>query len=238
MRFQYTINHVPGKTLYTADALSRTPLQETSDTGDCTSTNEIEQFVQVVTAALPANQDRLDSYRKAQAEDSICSKLIEYYISGWPVRNKLSRDLKDYGDFVTLGGTLLLYQSRIVVPASMRQITLEKIYQGHQGTQQCRMCFLFSLVAREMENFVQSCPVCQKTTPPTREPLITTPLPSYPWERIAGDLIELKGSVYQLVVDYYSRSVEVQKLNSTISTSVITLEIFVWEIWYPSRIYN
>ena len=114
------------------------------------------------------------------------------------MRNKLSRDLKDYWRFrgeLTLSGTLLLYQSRIVVPASMRQITLEKIYQGHQGTQQCRMCFLFSLVAREMENFVQSCPVCQKTTPPTREPLITTPLPNYPWERIAGDLFELKGSV-------------------------------------------
>ena len=92
MRFQYTINHVPGKTLYTADALSRTPLQETSDAGGCTSPDEIEQFVQAVTAALPANQDSLDSYRKAQAEDSICSKLIEYCTSGWPVRNKLSRD--------------------------------------------------------------------------------------------------------------------------------------------------
>ena len=73
-----------------------------------------------------------------------------------------------------------------------------------------------------MENFVQSCPVCQKTTPPNREPLITTPLPSYPWECIAADLFELKGSVYLLVVDYYSRFVEVQKLNSTTSTSVIT----------------
>ena len=77
-------------------------------------------------------------------------------------------------------------------------------------------------VSREMENFVQSCPVCQKTTPPNREPLITTPLPSYPWERIAADLFELKGSMYLLVVDYYSRFVEVQKLNSTTSTSVIT----------------
>ena len=160
MRFQYTINHVPEKTLYTVDALSRTPPQETSDAGNCTSTDEIEQFVQAVTAALPENQDRLDSYRKAP----ICSNLIEYCTSGWPARNKLSRDLKDYWRFrgeLTLSSTLLLYQ---VVPASTRQMTLEKIHHGHQGIQRCRMHVSSSVwwpgVAREMENFVQSCPAC------------------------------------------------------------------------------
>ena len=69
---------------------------------------------------------------------------------------------------------------------------------------------------------VQSCPVCQKTTTPNREPQISTALPSHPWERIALDLFELKNSTYLLTVDYYSRFVEVQKLNSTTSSSVIT----------------
>ena len=35
------------------------------------------------------------------------------------------------------------------------------------------------------------------------------------------DFFEPKGSMYLLVVDYYSRFVEVQKLSSTTSTSVI-----------------
>ena len=48
------------------------------------------------------------------------------------------------------------------------------------------------------------------------------PLPTYPWERIAVDLFELKGLTYLLAVDYYSRFVEVQKLSSTTSISVIT----------------
>ena len=65
MRFQYTIHHVPGKTLYTADALSRALLKGTS-VPSCYSCNEIEQFVQAVTASLPANQDRLDSPRNLQ----------------------------------------------------------------------------------------------------------------------------------------------------------------------------
>ena len=74
-------------------------------------------------------------------------------------------------------------------------------------------------VSKEMENFIKSCPVCQKTTTPNKEPLISTPLPNHPWEHIASDLFELEGSTYLLTVDYYSRFAEVQKLNSTIATS-------------------
>ena len=114
----------------------------------------------------PASPDRLDSYRKTQAEDSICSKLIEYCSSGWPNRNRLSRELKDYWRFrgeLTLSGTLLLYQSRIVIPLSLRQATLEKIHHGHQGILSCRMRVSTSVwwpgVSKEMENFIKSCPI-------------------------------------------------------------------------------
>ena len=130
MRFHYSIHHVPGKTLYTADTLSRAPVKNISDDSSSYSSHEIEQFVQAITAAFPASPDRLDSYRKVQAEDSICSKLIEYCTSGWPNRNNLSRELKDFWRFrgeLTLSDTLLLYQSRIAIPMSMRQATLEKV---------------------------------------------------------------------------------------------------------------
>ena len=63
MRFQYTIQHVPGKSLYTADTLSRAPLKDPSDTA-AASSRETEQFVQAIRAVLPASADRLDEYAK------------------------------------------------------------------------------------------------------------------------------------------------------------------------------
>jgi len=51
--------------------------------------------------------------------------------------------------------------------------------------------------------------------------MLPTPLPTYPWEKVAADLFELKQATYLLVVDYYSRFVEVQKLTSTTSSGVI-----------------
>ena len=225
MRFQYSIHHVPGKTLYTADTLSRAPLCEAVDT---TTSTETENFVQMITAGLPPSANRLEAFSKAQANDTICSKLIEFCKSGWPPRNQLDRGLKDYWRFrgdLTLSNTLLLYQSHIVIPLSMRQETLEKIHHGHQGIQRCRLRVASSVwwpgVSSAIEQFVQSCPTCQRLTPLHREPLLITPLPSHPWERIAADLFELKGSTYLLVTDYYSRFVEVQRLTTTTSSSIV-----------------
>ena len=54
-----------------------------------------------------------------------------------------------------------------------------------------------------------------------REPLITTPLPDYPWQLVETDLFELDKCQYLLVVDYFSRYPQVVKLSSTTSNQVI-----------------
>ena len=68
---------------------------------------------------------------------------------------------------------------------------------------------------------MKSCPTCMKNSPPPIEPLLQSELPSHPWERVAADLFQLKNTIYLLVVDYYSRYVEIQKLTTTTSASII-----------------
>ena len=135
MRFQYNIKHVPGKELYIPDTLSRAPVNNATDH---LATNDIELYIQTVVLSLPADKDRLNSYREAQANDTICSRLIDYCKSGWPNKSKLGGEIKKYWQFAgkfSLHDNLLLYGSRIVVPESMRLVTLQKIHQGHQGIQ-------------------------------------------------------------------------------------------------------
>ena len=68
MRFQYRIVHVPGKTLYIANTLSRAPVSTTN-------TEEVEKdteaFLQAVISSIPASKDYMDEYRKAQSQDTI-----------------------------------------------------------------------------------------------------------------------------------------------------------------------
>ena len=135
MRFQYSISHVPGKLLYMADALSRAPIRSTEEI-----TSDTEIFIQSIISAIPASKNYLDSYRAAQKQNPVCSKLIEFCNIGWPQCNQLNGDLNKYWQFrtsLTINEDLLLFGSRIVVPETKRTETLEKIHQGHQGFQKC-----------------------------------------------------------------------------------------------------
>ena len=81
-RFDYTVHHVPGKLLYTADALSRAPVPET---GDRSLEEEVETFVDSITElTLPATKQRLNVYRQAQERDPVCAQVREYCSTEWP----------------------------------------------------------------------------------------------------------------------------------------------------------
>ena len=81
-------------------------------------------------------------------------------------------------------------------------------------------------VSKDIKNFVKSCPDYPKTTTSPREPLLQSSLLDDPWERVVTDLFELNGTTYLPVMDYYSRYIEVQKLKSTTSASIIVKTVF------------
>ena len=78
-------------------------------------------------------------------------------------------------------------------------------------------------ITTQMKQMVENCKSCAKTVKHRREPLITTPLPEYPWKVVGTDLFELQGQQFLLVVDYFSRYPEVVKLRSTTASSVIAV---------------
>ena len=120
---------------------------------------------------------------------------------------------------------LLLYSSRIVVPKSLQAATLQKIHNRHQGIQRCHQHTTSSVwwpgVSKHIEQLVKLCSICAKASTLHKEPLMYSPLPNHPWEKVELDLFELNGSTYLLVVDYFSCFVEIQKLSSINSRSVI-----------------
>ena len=148
MRFDYDVVHVPGKYLYTADMLSRSPLQNSPDAHTLAQQDEVEYFIQAVTHHLPASETRLNTYRQGQADDAIVSKVITYCQSGWPHKHQISDKLRPYWAIrgkLSLYDHLLLYGNCIVVPPKLRSETLAKIHQGHQGIQRCHLRIISSV---------------------------------------------------------------------------------------------
>ena len=225
-RFNYSIAHVPGKQLYTADTLSRAPLR--SCDRDVNLEEEADALMEVLINHLPISEKRLGEYCNAQASDPICSAIMNYCQNGWPAKESIPPEIKPYWSArgqLTVSNNLLVYGSQIVVPKAMQQVTLQKIHEGHQGILRSRQRAKTSVwwpgIQHQITNLVKQCQVCAKKFTPRSEPLIPSTLPQYPWQKIASDLFVLKGVNYLLVVDYFSRYPEVVKLTTTTSSSII-----------------
>ena len=227
-RFDYSISHVPGKLLYTADTLSRAPVDE-GETLASLSQEEGETYVHFVVNSLPASAERLEEYQKEQEIDPNCSQVMKYCRGNRPKKKELPLGLRPYWDnrnSLTINNGLLLYNHRIVVPSALKKETLGRIHEGHQGRERCRTmantCVWWPSMSKDITEKVLSCSECAKEAIPKREPLIVSPLPDYPWQLIGTDLFELEGEQYLIVVDYFSRYPEVAKLTSTTSSAIIT----------------
>ena len=182
-----------------------------------------------VLASLPASPDTLHRYQTAQQGDPICQQLFTLCHEGWPTRQQqVPFDLQQFWSMrgeMTVDSGLLLRGNHIVVSRQLQKETLEKIHNGHQGMRKCQQRILTAVwcsgITQQLEQMIINCPECSKLSTPLRQPLLPTPLPRYPWEKVATDLFELKGITYLLVIDYFSRYIEVQSLTSTTSASII-----------------
>ena len=135
-RFDYTVEHVPGKLLYTADALSRAPGPITK--ADQWLEEAAERIMEVSVKHLPASQEWLRQYAVA---DPVYSAVMKHCLGGWPERHAIEPALKPYWKVqgeLSVQNNLLLFQKHIVVPQSLQNETLEKLHNGHQGIQRCR----------------------------------------------------------------------------------------------------
>ncbi len=115
--------------------------------------------------------------------------------------------------------------TRLVIPTSLQRQTLDQIHEEHQGITKCRQRAKISVwwpgISAQIKDTVEQCKTCCKHRQHHAEPLIPTPLPERPWKLIGTDLFELKKTTYLLIVDYYSRYVEIIALRKDTSSSAV-----------------
>ena len=227
MRFQFTATHIPGSDLKIADALSRAPLQELTET-DRQLQEDTDAYVAQVIEGMPATPRRLQEIRQAQEQNNICQQLMLFCREGGLHHSKLKGTIKLYkpvADELSVQSGLLLRGSRIVIPPALQKEVLVKLHAGNLGITKCQQRAKQSVswpkIGKHIEEEVQKCLVCSQFRHQNVEPLIPTNFPDYPWQKVAADLFTWKGTNYLILVDYYSRYIEMSKLSSTTSSSVI-----------------
>ncbi len=223
MRFDYSLSYVPGVTLCTADTLSRFPLKYSeSHLGD------IDAFVATVVGSIPIGDIVLEEIRTATATDRHLQDVVHYCQSEWPHTATLSPEVQQYAhsrEHLTVCEGLVMCDARIVIPPSLRGKFLNALHVGHLGIvkarAKARQSIWWPKMGDAIERHVTACGTCAHWRTPATEPMMSAPLPDLPWQKIGTDLFELNNKKYVVVVDYYSRYLEIVELRNETSADVI-----------------
>ena len=121
---------------------------------------------------------------------------------------------------------LILKGEKIVIPKTMRQNILSLLHVGHMGIEKTRMrardVIFWPGLSQDIAVMTSGCSICQERQfANPKEPMISHGIPCRPWDTVGTDLFDFERSKFIVVVDYYSRYFEVERLRDT-KTSTVT----------------
>ncbi|XP_012938934.1 uncharacterized protein K02A2.6-like [Aplysia californica] len=227
MRYSGKAVYTQGKNMTVADSLSRSPVVSTKpeEFGE-----KIEAHVATIQMSWDATDSKLDEIKNKSQQDPAISAAIQYTRSCWPkfIQNVRSeaRDLYAVSSELSEVHGLLARGNRIVIPKAMRGEMLSRIHDGHLGVSKCRERAKSSIwwpgLSSEIREVVSRCEHCQRKRPAQpSEPLTPIALPERPFQMVGADFCNYKGHGYLVLVDYFSRYLEVAYMPDTTSETVV-----------------
>ena len=199
-----------------ADGLSRLPLP--SHDGEVS-----QRVVSIALMELVKSPISEAELRRNTRNDPVLSVVLQRVLEGG-----LDKETRDcFKPFVVRSHELttecgcLLWGSRVVVPEVLRGKVIEELHEVHPGMTRmkalARSYVWWPSIDKDVEAAVRHCRTCQfNQSRPKSSPVHAWEYPSRPWERLHIDHAgPLNGDTFLIIVDSYSKWVEVEKVKST-----------------------
>ena len=226
LRFSFSLKYVPGKHMYIADALSRSPSNTHFETPDMENSGEL------VLCAVVLSSDRRNRMTESSQADhgvSIASKLT---LAGWPAHKHQvpveARKFWQYRNDLRVQEGLLYREKRLVIPSSETASLIATLHAAHQGEErmlrQARNAVFWPGMTADIRQSVENCSQCQlyqRANP--KETLRPSVAPPYPWHTVGADFMHLRHKTFIVIVDYFSNDILVKKMHLTTASSVIAV---------------
>ena len=155
----------------------------------------------------------------------------QYCESGWPLYKSLVTNLKvkQYWHIrqdIFLDDGLLLYNSRLIIPESLKSQFLKIIHNVHQGISGCqtkaREAIYWPNMSKDIEEMVLSCHQCMSRSKANQSlPLHPHEIELLPWNKIGIDFFQIGIQTFLLIVDYFSKFIQLYKIQNKTSPVVI-----------------
>ena len=224
-QYDFVPQHIPGRINVIADSLSRfTPLefQDSNAEKDILAVN----FLQYSSV----EERERDEVLRETSKDRELQSLKHYISTGWPAKRSqipvFLHPYWNYRDELTVESGILMKNSKVLIPETLRQKYLIQIHQGHQGIEACRSRareFVFWVnINNDLKEMVEKCDICQsqQNSTPVVQNYISE-VPPHPWHTLGSDLFYFQRIDFLVVVDYFSKFLIVRKIPSSTSSAVI-----------------
>ena len=253
LRFSFRIVHIPGFKHKAADGLSRHPvgnpigmvlpddiatsLRDHSSSSLLDPNDEPDMAAAMECALVNLRSVTWDNVKEATASDVNMCALINLIEFGFPgSRHQMPDTLHDYfslRDGLHSFDGVILYNSRVVIPLSLRSEIMKALHSAHQGVSamisRAEASIFWPGITSDIQRLRERCSQCQRIAPSQASPPPTPPkLPQYPFQNICADYFHYAGSYYIVIVDRYSNWPIVEKAKEGANGLIVCLRrIFV-----------
>lgn len=224
-KYNFELVYKPGKKLIVADTLSRAfgLNKEFDENLDF----DIESEICAVELSLNITDHKKQEIKNLTLKDSELSQLKNFLEQGWPKSIKnCPENIKFYYKFkeeISCIDQLIFKGQKLIVPQAMRKEILRKLHYSHLGYKKCinmaNLSFFWPGMRKQIEDMITSCGACQTyQRSQGSEPMKPHDIPRTPWQKVAADIFQFQSESYLLIVDYYSKFVEVVNLNQDLTS--------------------
>jgi len=167
--------------------------------------------------------------RKETATDPVLSKVVRYVMHGWPAASEIDESLVPYQrrkNELSLETGCLLWGMRVVIPGVLRQRVLDDLHHEHTGIVRMKMlarsyCW-FPNIDDSLEKMSKQCESCAvHANAPPAATTVSWPTCSQAFERVHVDFGTLDDKDLLILVDVYSKWIEVAVMSNTTASQTI-----------------
>lgn len=202
-----------------ADALSRLPSGNSKE-GEEPSVCQVNYTDSLPISAKDVQQET--------GKDPLLSRVLSFVLNGWPevcdteeLRPYFNRKLE-----LSAEQGCVLWGTRVIIPPKYRNRMLEELHETHQGICRtkayARSYIWWPSLDSQIEEYLKSCESCQMfRNKPAHAPLHPWKFPARAWQRIHIDYGMFDKKMLLIVIDSYSKWIEVHEMSSTTSGATI-----------------
>ena len=240
-KYSLDVEYKPGPQMHISDTLSRAslplPQPNTGGAGENFTIFQVQEQELADEIAdirmedyLFVTDQRLEQIRKETSRDTVLPALMDTIKAGWPSdKNKCPPNIREYWpyrDELSTQKGLAYRGMRLIIPTVLRSEMVTRAHRSHLGIQYtlntAREIMYWPRMHADITETVRRCEICQQTQPQQqKQPLMTHPIPTHPWQCVASDCFEINSRHFVVLVDIYSDFVEIGQLPDLSSSSLI-----------------